>query len=273
MTQTTAAAPVPIDASGSVRDSVRLSPQTVDRFRRDGFVHLPGVLTPDEVEVYAAAAKRVYDTGTAMNADDPIFRQIVNVWRSDETLRGLTLHARLAEHATQLAGIPLRLWHDQLLAKKPHNGAATEYHQDAPYWPHAGCRQSLSAWIALVDVPVERGCMTFIPGQQERRDIRAADLSDRTDFLDAAGDLTWKPRVTVPLRAGDVTFHHGYTPHTANPNDTDEFRYAFVNIYVDRDLTYDGRGHTCTDRLDLPVGGRLPDDLFPPFDSEAGSLS
>ena len=131
MTQTTAA-PVPIDASGSVRDSVRLGPQTVDRFRRDGFVHLPGVLTPDEVEVYAAAAKQVYDTGTAMNADDPIFRQIVNVWRSDETLRGLTLHARLAEHATQLAGIPLRLWHDQLLAKKPHNGAATEYHQDAP---------------------------------------------------------------------------------------------------------------------------------------------
>ena len=53
----------------------------------------------------------------------------------------LTLNP-LAQQATELAGIPLRLWHDQLLIKKPHNGAPTEFHQDAPYWPHANVRHS-----------------------------------------------------------------------------------------------------------------------------------
>lgn len=237
---------------------------TIASYRQNGFVHIPGVLDADEVAHYRSAAKKVYDDGTALNPDDPIFKQVVNVWTGDPELRQLTFHPKLARLATELAGIELRIWHDQLLAKKPHNGAATEYHQDAPYWPHQGCRHSLSAWIALVDVPVERGCMTFIPGQHERRDIRAVNLADATDLFAASPDLTWKPRVTIPLQAGDVTFHNGYTPHTANANDTDEFRLAFVNIYVDRHLTYSGKPHVCTDPLDLMIGEPLPDEQFPP---------
>jgi phytanoyl-CoA hydroxylase len=243
----------------------RLSPEVVASYRRHGFVRLRSVLSPAEVRRYAAAAAETYQHGRALQPGDPTFKQVVNVWQQDEVLRELTLHPRLAAAATQLAGIPLRLWHDQLLMKKPHNGAPTEYHQDAPYWPHDSSRHCLSAWIALVDVPLERGCMSFIPGQQGRRDIRAADLTDRTDLFEAAEDLTYLPRVTVPLRAGDLTFHNGYTPHTANANDTDEVRLAHVVVYVDRELSYNGRPHVCTDPLGLTVGSRLPDDEFPPL--------
>ena len=47
-------------------------------------------------------------------------------------LRELTLHHVLAGLADPLAGVPLRLWHDHLLMKLPHNRAATEFHQDRP---------------------------------------------------------------------------------------------------------------------------------------------
>ena len=94
--------------------------------------------------------------------------------------------------------------------------------------------------MALVDVPVERGCMTFIPGSHRRQDLRAIDLTDAHDLFNAAPDLAYEPRVTVPLRAGDCTFHNGYLAHTANANDTDEFRYAMVNIYVDAETRYNG---------------------------------
>ena len=267
MTDTTSmAAPVRLapDAAGPTR-SRALPPEVVASYRSNGFVQLRGVLDPAEVDRYATAARRVYEHGRALNADDPTFKQVVDVWRSDPVLRELTLHPGLATAATQLAGIGLRLWHDQLLMKRPHNRAATEYHQDAPYWPHAGARHSLSAWVALVDVPLERGCMTFLPGQQDRRDLRAVDLTDATDLFAVAPDLVYSPRVTIPLRAGDVTFHSGYTPHTANANATDEVRLAQVVIYVDRDVRYDGRPHVCTDRLGLPVGQPLPDADFPPL--------
>lgn len=107
--------------------------------------------------------------------------------------------------------------------------------------------------------------MSFMPGHQDRQDIRPVDLTDATDLFEAAPDLAYAPRVTLPLRAGDVTFHNGYTPHTANPNDTDDVRLAHVVIYVDRDLTYNGRPHVCTDGLDLEVGSTLPDAAFPPL--------
>lgn len=243
----------------------RLSPEVVASYRRNGFVQLRSMLTPAEVERFSAAAQESYRHGQALQPGDPTFKQVVNVWQEDDVLRELTFHPRLAAAATQLAGIPLRLWHDQLLMKKPHNRAATEYHQDAPYWPHDNSRHCLSAWVALVDVPLERGCMTFMPGQQDRRDIRAVDLTDRTDLFEAAEDLTYRPRVTVPLRAGDLTFHNGYTPHTANPNDTDEVRLAHVIVYVDRDLTYNGKPHVVTDPLGLTIGQHLPDEEFPPL--------
>jgi ectoine hydroxylase-related dioxygenase (phytanoyl-CoA dioxygenase family) len=242
-----------------------LSSEVVESYRRNGFVQLRSVLTCDEVERFADAAMASYRHGQALQADDPTFKQVVNVWQQDDVLRDLTFHPRLAAAATELSGIPLRLWHDQLLMKKPHNQAATEFHQDAPYWPHANVRHCLSVWVALVDVPLERGCMTFMPGQHNRRDIRAVDLTDRTDLFEAAEDLTYQPRVTIPLRAGDVTFHNGYTPHTANANDTDEVRLAHVVVYVDREVTYDGKRHVCTDPLGLTVGQRLPDEHFPPL--------
>jgi ectoine hydroxylase-related dioxygenase (phytanoyl-CoA dioxygenase family) len=242
-----------------------LTDDEVASYRENGFLHLKSVLTPAEVERYRAAAARAYDAITSLDADNQMFRQIVQVWKSDRTLRQLTLHPRLASYAAQLAGMPVRLWHDQLLIKKPHNHTPTEFHQDSPYWPHTGGRHQLSAWVALVDVPVERGCMTFIPGSHRRNDLRAIDLTDARDLFDVAPDLAYEKRVTVPLRAGDCTFHNGYLAHSANANDTDEFRFAMVNIYVDAGTRYNGAPHVCTDDLGLTVGEVLPDSEFPRF--------
>lgn len=233
-------------------------------FRRDGFVHLPQVLDTDEVQRFRQASERVHAEHAGLNPEDTAFRQIVNVWKLNSDLRDLTLHPRLAALATRLAGCPLRLWHDHMLAKAGGTSTPTEYHQDAPYWPHQPNRACLSAWVALVDVPVERGCMTFIPRQQNRHDIRAADLHDEHDLMAAAPDLVYAPRVTIPLRAGDATFHTGYTPHTANANTTDQTRFAHVVIWVDRDVKFNGASHVCTDPLHLAVGDGLPDEEFPP---------
>lgn len=244
-------------------DTRTLTEEEVAGYRANGFIHLKGVLSADEVERFRTAAARAYDEIDSLDAGNQMFRQIVQVWKSDATLRELTLHPGLADYAAQLAGMDVRLWHDQLLIKKPHNHTATEFHQDSPYWPHTGGRHQLSAWVALVDVPVERGCMTFIPGSHRRNDLRAIDLTDAHDLFAAAPDLAYEQRVTVPLRAGDCTFHNGYLAHTANPNDTDEFRYAMVNIYVDAETRFNGAGHVCTDDLGLTVGEVLPDDEFP----------
>ncbi|MFG1997902.1 phytanoyl-CoA dioxygenase family protein [Spirillospora sp. NPDC048911] len=242
-----------------------LSTATISAYRRDGFVHVPGVISRTDAARFAEAAQSVRHT-LADNHEGMIFTQLLQLWQQDETLRELTLHPNLAAIATRLAGIPLRLWHDQLLIKDPHNGAATEFHQDQPYWPHAGSRHALSAWVALVDVPVDRGCMTFIPGSQHLDGLRPQDLADHADMFSVAPDLEWQHRVTVPLRAGDCTFHNSRLAHSATPNFTDDPRIAHVIIYVDADLTLAAEpSHPVTDPLALPVGSPLPDKHFPRF--------
>ncbi|GAA1377785.1 phytanoyl-CoA dioxygenase family protein [Streptomyces beijiangensis] len=235
-------------------------------YHRDGFVRIPEIIDKEDAARYAKAALAARDRVSDLPAD-PAFTHVMQLWKHDETLRELTLSPVVAAAATALAGVPLRLYHDHLLIKEPHNGAATEFHQDQPYWPHLGSRHSLSAWIALVDVPVSRGCMSFIPGTHRLDDLHPQDLRDADNLMRVFPHLRWEPRVTVPLRAGDCTFHHSLTAHTASPNLTDDPRIAHVVVYMDADTRYDPRPRPAAGPLPEPdgttAGTVFPDDDFP----------
>ena len=240
-----------------------LNEEQISSYRREGFVHIPGIIRPDEAAEYYEAALAVSRRRESRHKG-AIFTQLVNVWTDDETMRRLTLHPNVGAVAEKLAGVPLRLWHDQILIKQPHNNAATEFHQDQPYWPHAESTHPISAWIPLCDVPSEKGCMTFLPGSHRRTDLPAQNLSSATSLFEICPDLRWGPRVTVPLRAGDCTFHHGRCAHMATPNHTDDPRVAHVVIFMDRGTRFAGRSHPVTDPLGLRPGDPLDGDPFPP---------
>ena len=250
--------------SAAVDVSSLIGPDDVATYRRDGVVRVKGVISAERAERYRSAAdearrKLVDINGTGM------FTQVLQVWQFDETMRELTFDPTLASVAAELSGEPMRLWHDHMLIKEPHNDRATEFHQDGPLWSYDGAERALSAWVALVDVPVERGCMTFIPGSHRRTDLRAINLADEVDLFVAAPEMTWDKRVTIPLRAGDCTFHNAFTGHMATPNRTDDPRFAHVVVYAPQSSTFNGRKHIVTDPLGLSVGQTLPDEAFPPL--------
>jgi ectoine hydroxylase-related dioxygenase (phytanoyl-CoA dioxygenase family) len=238
-----------------------LSDEQIDFYRENGFVHIPGIISPEEAETFRLAALEA--SGMDDPYGNPMFKQIVNIWTSNETMKSLTLHPNVAAVAQKLAGVDLRLWHDQILTKKPHNAAPTEFHQDQPYWPHQGSVHPISCWIALCDVPVERGCMTFIPKSQSLTELPPQNLGDPDSLFSIAPELVWEPRITVPLRAGDCTFHHGRCAHMATPNFTDEPRVAHVVIFIDENTLYNGTPHPVTHKLGIEIGQPLESDLFP----------
>lgn len=242
--------------------SDNLTQQQLEEYRTQGFVHLPGVIAPEEVERYRDAALALAEHLHSYNQDG-VFTQLVNAWREDETMKRLSFHSNVTAIARKLAGVPLRMWHDQTLIKLPHNQKPTEYHQDQPLWPHDNLHTSISAWVALVDVPVERGCMTFIPGSQSRTDLTPSNPGRSEGWFEAAPDLVWARRVTVPLRAGDATFHNSRTLHMANNNDTDEPRVAHIILMMEDGTAYRSQRHPVTDPLNLREGDVLTGDLFP----------
>ncbi|MBO0810905.1 MAG: phytanoyl-CoA dioxygenase family protein [Microlunatus sp.] len=247
-----------------VDDDGNIPAELIDGYRRDGVVRVRGMLHPAEVQTFLAAERDFHQRHRADSLDKAgTFTQLVNVWQQDERLAELTLHPRIAAVAKQLTGIPLRIWHDHMLVKEPHNQKPTFFHQDRPYWPHTGDRQSLSCWIALVDVPPERGCMTFLPGTHQLTGLRPQNLAEEEDLFGLAPELRWLPRITYPLRAGDVTFHTSYTGHMALDNRTAEARYAHVTIYMDAETRFNGNSHVVTNPLGLSAGDHLNGDTFP----------
>lgn len=257
---------------------IEITPDQITFYRENGFVKIEGILTPEEVEFYHAEAHRIAVEKTSQSKRDKsergvyhsILNQTVNAWRQSDIMKALTLHPNVTSAAKALAGVPLRLWHDHVLAKDPHNGKISAWHQDQPFWPHRNSPNPLSCWMALIDVPERRGCMSFIPKAHRRTDLAMQNLHDSAKLFSVAPDLEFATKITEPLRAGDCTFHHGLCPHMANANDTDEYRIAHVAIFMDRDTEFDNTvkgktgAHILTDSLGLNVGDRLEDpDLFP----------
>jgi ectoine hydroxylase-related dioxygenase (phytanoyl-CoA dioxygenase family) len=247
--------------------SQSLTGELIATYRQQGFIYLPGVISKSEASRFQSAAleaaRRLESYSKGKN--EKVFTQLVNVWRTEPVLKELTFHPNLAAIAERLAGVALRLWHDHVLIKQPHNSTPTEFHQDQPYWPHnkADSRHCLSAWVALCDVPVEKGCMTFINQSHRYTGLRPQDLTDNKDLLQLCPDLVYMPRTTMPLKAGDCTFHNSWTAHMATPNFRDTARIAQIVIYMDVDTTYSGKRHPVTDSLELKPGDTLLGDMFP----------
>ena len=143
----------------------------IEAFRRDGFAHAKSVLTRDEVARFREAvdrAVRLRKVNDHRRLDEKSlyeqsFIQCQNLWEDCPDVRPLTFHPAIAGLAAQLIGAErVRIWHDQALYKEP-GGRDTDAHQDHPYWPIAE-PLALTAWIPLMDIDAEAGCMGYVPG-------------------------------------------------------------------------------------------------------------
>lgn len=235
-------------------------------FRERGFVHVPNLLTGEEIVRFRAVAEEALAQQSQTDEEfGTLTVATTDAWEHHPTLRELALHPRIGALAEQLAGMPLRVWGGEVLRKDPGHSAPTGWHDDLTF-ALLDSRLIFNAWIALVDVPAERGCLTFLPGSHRRGGPDRVELaehkSDPDNYLFIHWpELRWSPRVTVPLRAGDATFHQGRTAHYAGANTSEEARLSFLVTFTDADATYRPLpGH---DPLDLSPGQPLPDHRYP----------
>lgn len=243
-----------------------LATRATEEFRELGFTHVRQLLTAEEVVRYRTAAREAL--AERSQTDDEFGTRIVSTtdaWERHPTLRALALDPRIGALAEELAGMPLRVWGGEVLRKDTENSGPTGWHDDLTF-ALLDSRLIFNAWIALVDVPADRGCLTFLPGSHRRAQPQRVPLDEHTtdpdDYLfNNWPDLRWSSRVTVPLRAGDATFHQARTAHYAGVKASDGERLSFLVTFTDAEATYRPLpGH---DPLDLRPGQPLPDDRYP----------
>jgi hypothetical protein len=224
----------------------RVLSQEVEQFARDGFVHLPGVLSAAELaEIEAvyqrflrreiAVAGRDFCDMSGQYGGDAAEFGIVNVMlprRYYPAWQGNALEQRAASIARQLCGEGMVLDYDQLIAKPPRrSGGVFPWHQDLAYWIDTPDTRTATVWLALDDTTEENGCMRFVPGSHLHplRPHRPMHGSrDASHALCAEVDEARDGVRLVPIRRGDATVHGERVLHGSGGNRSDGWRRAYV---------------------------------------------
>ena len=259
--------------------TVQEYPITEDQVRfytENGYIRLDNVLTQQEVEALRVALdvavedRRKFATNEGPRTDPGyanVFLQMVNLWERYPAVRAHVQNPRIGEIARRLARARgMRLWHDHALIKYPRDSKPTVWHQDWVYWP-MNETGALSCWMALDDVTVNNGCMSFVPGShrlgpRDPIDLGAAEAEALLKLFPPEERSRFAP-VAVEMKAGSCTFHDGLTFHYAGANTTDAPRRAMVSIYMPSGTTYKKLEHLIGDRAGLAAGEVFHGPLFP----------
>ena len=171
--------------------------------------------------------------------------------------------------AAALCGEDVRLWHDQLLYKPPHDPkhpTNVGWHTDHGYWRTCSSDNMLTAWIPFTEMTKEIGSIQFVdeslhwPGN-DHLNFFSSDLDRLEQQFETGGAPVVK--VTPTLARGQVTFHDCRTIHGSGPNLTRQPRRSLAvhlqpasNHHVER---YDDHGRLHrhgNDDLTADVNGR-----------------
>jgi len=216
-----------------------LDNRQVDAYRKDGHILLREVCPATVLPVYRDA---ILATAQQHNREErqladrdtygKAFLQTMNLWQHDETVRAFVLAKRFAGIAAALMGVErVRLYHDQALFKEA-GGGFTPWHQDQHYWPLA-TDNTITMWMPLVDVKLEMGTLHFASGSHLEGYLGDMPISDESQSkLEAfVKNRGYELSKVQAMRAGDATFHSGWTLHAAGANSTDKLRSVMTIIY------------------------------------------
>lgn len=233
-----------------------LTAEERQRFREDGYVVVPDVLTPQRLAILRSAVdamieqreryraehsdpvaemERAEARGEVIHATDwtHIVMQMYQLWERFPPARKHSLDPVLGELARDALGVPaLRLWFDQAMVKAPGAGP-TPFHQDNTYAPvDLEPGGVVTIWSPLIDVTAEMGCLRYVPGSHRWPRLPPVPLTGPDDIRSLLADPACLERaVPAEVPEGGVVMHHGDIIHGAGPNTTDRPRPAVLTCY------------------------------------------
>jgi phytanoyl-CoA hydroxylase len=218
-----------------------LRPEEVAFYREQGYLHIPGVLEPAEVDYLRAEAHALIQRLAASRGGE---QAVQAQWGSARLITDLPttlLHChnvqfhsaaftrllcdpRLTDRIADLIGPNIQLHHTKLFIKPPERGAPFPLHQDYPYFPHEK-HTMLAAIFFFDDAPPEKGCLCVVPGSHK---LGPLPHEPEGGWHLPVERYPLEMAVPVPARAGDVVVFNYLTIHGSGVNRTDEARTTLL---------------------------------------------
>ncbi|MBK9730836.1 MAG: phytanoyl-CoA dioxygenase family protein [Chitinophagaceae bacterium] len=224
-------------------ETYSISHEQIDFFKKNGFIKIKNVLTPEELqymnEVITREVERLNTEQKSLQERDTYgkaFLQIMNIWTKSDAVKEIVFNKRLAKIAAELMQVSgTRLYHDQALFKEP-GGGHTPWHADQFYWPLETDR-TITVWIPLQETPLEMGPLEFAAQSYQLIAGRELMISDESqEKLERNLRINNFPHIVEPFELGEVSFHSGWLFHRAGANKSGEMRKVMTMIYMDKEM-------------------------------------
>ena len=220
-----------------------LESNRISDFQKNGHVFLENVLPMEDLNPYREAIrawavdfKKNQKPMEERDTYGKAFLQMMNLWEENELIKEFSLAKRFGKIAAELLGVKnVRLYHDQALFKEP-GGGLTPWHQDQYYWP-MDTDKTVTMWMPLVDIEDGMGMLTFASGSQHVS-LPPIGISDESEKMISEFVAEHKFPIVAQktMKAGDATFHRGWTLHAAPGNETNQMREVMTLIFMDADM-------------------------------------
>jgi len=199
------------------------------KFDEEGYVFLPGFLSPSEVtDVQDYLDKFIQNEVPNLSSDQAFYednndpsslKQLFNLHQHEPFFAKLLLGSRFEEVAELALDEKVIGKNVEYFNKPPLIGKPTPPHQDNYYFMLQP-PQAITMWLGLEDVDTENGCVRYIP-QSHLQGLRAHGRTQTLGFSQGISDYDEKDKakeVYFITKPGDLLIHHSMTIHRADGN-------------------------------------------------------
>lgn len=195
-----------------------------------GYLHIQGLLTPQEAafyraEVHALSARQGETDATweSQRGGGTKLEHSHDVHFRSAAFTRLMVDPRLTAICTDIIGPNVQLHHNKMFIKPPERGSPFPMHQDYPYFPHRD-HSMIAIILHFDDAPVEKGCLRVYPGSHRLGPIPTIG----SDHHLPEADYSIERATAIPAKAGDAIVTNYLTIHGSGINVSDEARTTLL---------------------------------------------
>ena len=213
-----------------------LTETQVQQYHEDGYVVPDYRLSEETLEGIRAAHDRLLDK-------HPKFRDYcpqLLAW--DLSFLNYARNPQILDMVEQVIGPNFALWNSSFFAKPALNGNKTPWHQDGEYWPIRPVA-TCTVWIAIDDATRENGCLKYMPGSHQRRQLRKHHMNE-AEGLTLNQELGPKEYAEdkafyLELEAGQMALHDVFIVHGSEANTSPDSRRGMTLRYMPTTSVFD----------------------------------
>ncbi len=210
---------------------MRLNPEQIERFEREGYLFFPAHFRPEEIkvlgdEVPALYAQRRPENVREKNGD--VVRTNFAAHLYSKPFARLARHPRMVEPIVQLFDEPVYMHQFKINGKMAFDGDVWQWHQDFGTWKNDDQMpepRAMNVAIFLDEVNEFNGPLMFIPGSHKLGMIDAAHDTSTTSYplwtIDHAtiAKLVTRGGIVAPKGpAGSMILFHSCLVHASTSN-------------------------------------------------------